>query len=513
MGIYGILASRDLLNMRLLSRDIKKEVDEHMSFHLKFDQSNSATRLKRLLLLRIRSCHMVHFASRRLFHRCTKLFSYPNRLKKLTFDGVVSSSNLLKVLNQCCRVKHLVFTHQTLGIEGLIQSVKFDPCIQKLNAVTHLDLQLLRYPQGDPFEAEENIEAFLRATFPNLQSFRLYFSLWGNFSSLLKFLDRHRQTLKELELQVGDRGDSLNTESYLKANPMKIMDHERKNLATLNLTQFRFRDDVLNLNQPAKELIVNILLAQKQLQVFQFYSPGELSWSMLRSVILSNESSLTEIVVYNVQTTVPEEGGPRRQQIPENQANQVPELYMDMSIFSKCSQLKTLALSCASSNGNDPNVVGTVMAKMTNLHCISCSVERLHLTGFTLDGQELVSLTQTGENKLKEVLIADAGAMRYSDVLNSFLKNCINLSYLNVRPVVLQAANEQLWWKEVHKLSQLYERFMGISYDPIDDLEGFEANISDSDKEWLESYVPTFSTYSTTNLPLPSCVVQINHES
>lgn len=495
MAIYKALPYTDLLTMRLINHQFKSEVEEHVDFHLKFDQTNT-TRLRKLLHLRLKSCHIVHFTSRRLFRNgnitstTAKVFSHPLRIKKLTFDGSLSTTNLLRIINQCTSVEHLIFTHQTLGLDGVIDTIKFDRCIlqQRLASVTHLNLQLLRYPQGDPFETEENIEAFLRSTFPRLLSFRLYFSLWGNFSTLLPFLERHRGSLKELELQVGDRGDSYNTETYLKTSPLRIPDNLRRNLLSLKLTKFRFRDDVLNLNAAAKDLIMGILLEQKQLQVLQFYSPGELSWNMLTSVITTNESYLTEVVVYNIQSNVG--GGARVNPAPAAQV-QVPEINMDMSVFSKCNHLKTLALSCSSSNGNDPNVIGSVIMKMTNLHRISSSIERLHLTGFTLDGEELCMLSQKEDNSFKEVLIADAGTMKYSDVLNSFLKNCQNLSYLNVRPVILQAATDQLWWKEVGKLTKLYERFMGIQYDPIDDLEGFEANINESDKEWLKTSVPS----------------------
>ncbi|CAL8135511.1 unnamed protein product [Orchesella dallaii] len=490
VGIYEMLPYPDLLNMRLISRTVKKEVDEHMNFHLKFDQSNSG-KMKRLLLQRIKSCHIVYFPKR--LNYTSKVFTHPKRVKKLMFDGLISKANLLKVLNQCPSVEQLIFTHETLGIEGLIEANRFDVCLQHLNSLTHLNLQMLRYPLGDPFESQENIEAFLRATFPNLCSFRLYFSLWGNFSSLLKFLVRHCEHLQELELQVGDRGDSKYTERYLKTSPLRISDNERKHLESLNLTKFCYRDDVLNLNGVVEELIMSILLKQRHLKVLQFYSPGELSWSTLRAIVLANERTLKEVVVYNVQSTPNE---PRREN--NNAALQVPQITADMSMFTKCSQLKTLALSCTSSNGNDPNVVGTVVMKMNNLHCISSSIESLHLTGFTLDGQELVNLTNIGDNRLKEVLLADAGTMRYSDVLTCFLKNCRNLCYLNVRPVVLQAANEQVWYKEIRKLSKLYERFMGIPYDPIDDLEGFEANIREEDKDWLKSCETTLSVYSNS---------------
>lgn len=482
--------------MRLINHRLKEEVEEHMPFHLNFDQSNPAT-LKRLLNLRIKSCHIGHFNSKRLFMRNSKIFIHPKRLRKLIFDGAISRTNLMKILNQSCSVEQLIFTHQTLGVQGLIIPAAFDRCLQRLKAVTHLNLQLLRYPQGDPFEAEENIDAFFRAVFPNLESFRLYFSLWGNFSSLLKFLDRHRSTLKELELQVGDRGDSINTENYLRVSPTLVNESLRKNLLTLNLSKFRFRDDVLNLNASAKDLIMSILMSQKRLQVLEFCSPGELSWNMLKSVIITNEQFLTEVVVYSLQTTLNgANNANRRERLNDNiEPLEVPEVVLDMSVFSRCSHLKTLALSCASSNGNDPQVVGTVVMKMINLQSISNCIERLHLTGFTLDGQDLIHLASKEGNNLKEVLIADAGSMRYSYVLNSFLKRCRRLKYLNVRPVVLQAANDELWWREIEMLSELYERFMGITYDPIDDLEGFEANIKESDREWLSTHSQPVNVY------------------
>lgn len=467
--IYQMLPYNDLLNIRLVSKKSKEEVEEHVDFHLKFDQYNTS-RLKRLLSLRVKSCHVVHFTSRKLF-RSPKIFTHPSHLKKLTFDGIISSVNLSRILKQASSLEQLHLTHQTLGIEGLVDA-RFPKILQKLNSLSHLNLQLLRYPQGDPHETEENVEVFLRSTFPHLYSFHLYYSLWGNFSTLLSFLQRHSPTLRELELQIGDRGDSHNTKTYLRTTPFQINSTLRKSLLSLKLTKFRFRDDVLNLNPAATELITGILLNQRSLNVIHFHSPGELSWTNLTSVIANNKNSLTEVVVYNVQC-----GG----RLPTN------ELTLDMSIFSQCSHLKTLALSCASSNGNDPNVVGAVVMRMTNLNNISPSVERLHLTGFTLDGDELMKLANSKSASLKEVLIADAGAMRYSDVITAFLTKCGHLSYLNVRPVVLQAANEELWWKEVGKLTKLYERFMGIQFDPIDDLEGFEANIKPEDREWLKS--------------------------
>lgn len=473
--------------MRRVNQQIKGEIEEHMDFHLKIDQANTPRLKKNLSSLRLRSCHIVHFNSRKII-RNAQIFANPGRIKKLTFDGVVSTTNLHRILNQCSKVECLVFTHQTLGIDRLIEPTKFDHCMRKLDSLNTLDLQLLRYPQGDPFETEENIDAFLRATFANLKSFRLCFSLWGNFTSLLGFLERHRKTLKELELQVGDRGDSQNTESYLTASPMTIEKSVRLNLMSLNLTKFCFRDDVLNLNNTAKDLILSILMEQRQLKVLHFHTPEELSWNMLSAVISANENSLTEVVVYNLQSSI----GRARQNNNNNNGEweNVQAAELNMNILSKCTNLKSLVLSCSSSNGNDPNVVGSVIMKMANLHLIPTSIERLHLNGFTLDAQELVSLTERVENRFKEVIIADAGTMKYSDVLCSFLKNCANLSYLNVRPVVLQAANEPIWWKEVGKLTMLYERFMGIQYDPIDDLEGFEANISDSDKEWIKSINP-----------------------
>ena len=482
----------------------------------------------------------------------SNVFGYPARVKKIVFDGVVSYTNVLRILAQCSTVEELVFTHETLGIDQLLTKPNIHFCVRSLYRLTHLNLQLLRHPSVEnPLKLLGNIDVFLEASFPNLKSFKFYYSLWGNWVRLFLFLQRHVRTLTDIELQVGDRGDSRNTLSYLQRNhPNTLLSLiDLKVLREMKLKEFKFRDDVLHLNPTVRNIIFDILARQTGLEVFHFHSPGDMNVSILKTFVEANQETLKEVVVYNLYTSfvgnhinnnnnvvavvpVEEDGeedddeeedededeedpdflvelpiqNPIAYQVLENPIhggiqvqflNYFPpnpnppvnpqRIVLDMNMFSKCTNLVILALSCSPSN--NPNQIDPVPIRMTQIHKIPPSIIRLHVTGFTFNRDEMVYLTDHLPN-LKELLLSDTGKMRYAYVITSILKNCHSLEYVNITPVRIRGGTSGIWFDEIEELNILFQRFLKINYDPIDEMNGFEARITDEDREWIRNELP-----------------------
>jgi hypothetical protein len=484
--VYQTLDYKSTLALRVTNKKIKSEVDTHLKLSIKLDQTYRGFR--KLCRHRIQSCKVVNLT----YHNLPKgsLFKHPSKLKEISFDGNISLQNFLRIVAYCDQLKSVSFTHETLGQQPrLLSNGRVQQCLEtNFRNLTTLSIQFLRYPLDNPLQPIRNVEVLLSLYMPQLKTFKLFFSLWGDWLPVLKFLERHVNSLKEIELHVGDRGDSRNTAYFYRSNhPSQLVDAiDESRLKTLTLRSFHFRDDVLNLNPFVKCIVLNILESQRKLEALEFHSPGDLTITNLRRIVVKNEATLTEVVIYNLKNFI---------EAPQVQANNAPQqggLVMDASVFKNCKNLKTLALSCANFQPPRYGVIDLGSIKLIKIDDIPIGVERLHLNGFTLNEDELVRLSQRAGD-MKEVLIVDAGSMKYSSVLNSLLRNCSKLEYLNVRPVATRASNEASWFSEVKELSNLYLHFMGVPFDPIDDLEGFEAKIGNEDRAWIQDNVQSLT--------------------
>jgi hypothetical protein len=142
---------------------------------------------------------------------------------------------------------------------------------------------------------------------------------------------------------------------------------------------------------------------------------------------------------------------------------------------------------------------------MIHMQTLPNTLERFHTIGFTFSGDDLVNLTNNSPS-LKELLIMDAGNMKYSTVIGNILRNCEDLEYVSIRPVVARASSAEDWRAEVRALSKLYSRFMGLTYDPIDDMDGFEADLNQVDRDWIKENIQINMGIPTFNITLPPAV-------
>lgn len=449
---------------------------------------------RKLCRLHVRSCTITNLTNPKL--PSGPLFVFPSRLKKLRLDGNVSKQNLLNILNQCRDMDHLSVTHQTMGIPELFYDPHIKECLRNnLQHVTKLDVQLLRYPMADPFITNPNMDIMLTNYFPSLKSFKLCFSLWGNYVKILHFLKKHASTLQELELLVGDSVDAKNTKIFLQSNRSQdrrvreIVDI--KVLSSLKLTKFILRDDVLNTNPTVALFFLEILEQLTTLKVFQFYSPGEITLQNVQSIVSNNENTLEEFIISNIKKPAAPVAENLNNHDDDDENDQGINFPLDMSIFQRCGKLKRLELSCNTCH-KTAGVQATCF-KLSNLHLISDAIERVCLTGFQIDLQELVHWSENSAMNLKELCIADAGSViKYSILLGCVLKNCTQLTYLNVRPTVAKIDNvvdEAERLSELNELTKLYNHFIGTPFDE-DDLDGFEVTkISDTSRKWVQENI------------------------
>ncbi|CAG7832085.1 unnamed protein product [Allacma fusca] len=414
--VYKMLPNADVLNMRLVNRLVKKEIDEYMDFHIILDQSYR--KFRQLCNFRIRSIK-VNLLSRRINHGLH--LSYPERVKKVIFDGLVSPANLMKILTLCKHVQELVFTHETLGFSDT------PPVIR----------------------------------------------LWM----------KHAETLKCLELQAGDQADAIQTEIYLQAFPSKCIEHEvdLEQLKRMKLTDFRFRDDVLFLNTPVKNIIVDLISRQTKLQVFHFHSPGDLTWKQLKELVTINVETITDITINNLKAY--------RRSFLHRHADLIlhPSRRADMECFSNCKKLKHLTLSCSPPPSMNPNQEEGIPLNLVNLQSLPSALETLYLRGFTFRMDEILTLTKYLPN-LREFVLVDGGRIQYSVLINGFLRNCHSLEFLNVRPVIARGSSDSSWWKEIRALNLVFNYFMKVPFD-IDDLDGLEARIRPEDRDWISTNI------------------------
>ena len=477
--IYKKLKNEDVLNMRLVSAHVKKEIDEHVDFHVILDQSYR--RFRQLCSYRIRSLKVNHLA--RKMSKDGLNFSYPERIQEIIFDGVISQPNLSKMLTTCKNLQHLVFTHETLGQSNLFKSESLIKSLQQLRFIKSLNLQLLRYPASDPFVDEVNVSAFLNLTLPHLTTFKLFYSVRGNWKKLLIFLQRHAETLKCLELQAGDQADSMHTQIYLNAYPSKDIQNELdlNQLFKMRLTEFRFRDDVLFLNPPVKNIIFDLIARQSSLEVFHFHSPGDFTLKQLKELIQANAETVVDVTINNLKAY--------RRSYLHRQADLAlhPSRRADMESFGRCRNLKFLTLSCSPAPSVNPNQEEGIPLNLTNLHCLPASLETLHLRGFTFRIEDIKAVTKQLIN-LKEFILVDGGRIQYSVLINSFLRNCQSLEFLNVRPVIARGSSDSSWWKEIKALNLVFSHFLNVPFD-IDDLDGLEARIRPEDRDWIRDNI------------------------
>lgn len=470
--------------MRLVSVQVKKEIEHNLSFSIRVDYQIFRS-CQRLMNLRVDTCTILSLQKRSNHGRKLTLFQYPERLKKFIFDGAINPSSLNQILGSCIRVQELTFTNEALRYSKPFRMCrKLRTNLENLSLLTHLSLQFTRHPRGDPFYTDCNIAFFLDSTFQNLRSFRLCYSLWGNWIDLFLFLIRHVDSLRNLELQCGDRNDATHTSSYLAKAGRNLTELVNMNiLKKLRLVEFRFRDDVLVLNPEVREIIFDILSQQTSLEIFHFHSPGDMTVRVFAGIAKANQETLQEVVLCNLRTTV----------VPVHNGAVIPfrTTTIDMGIFSKCVKLRSLELSCAPTPANNPNQLETLPLQMMDLKSLPISLERLNFTGFRFFSEDIVTLSQKATN-LRELLVMESGRMRYSTILTNVLKNCPQLQCLVVSPLTTRGSSVECWWYEHRELNKLYQRFMKTGYDPLEDLDGFEArDINDADREWIKENMDT----------------------
>jgi len=467
--VYNKMDAEDLLKMRCTSHQINQEIEDHMSFNVKLDQSYKCFR--QLLRLRISSCAVANFTMKSVPPK--RLFSFPEKVRKLVCDGVISKRILDIIISRCTHLTTLILTHETLRIHGLISSKSVQ---NKLTFLKTLSLQVLRNPGDDQSELNSNVSVLLSSRFPSLATLKCYVSLCGNWVPLLKFIERHAQSVKELVLETGDLSDRENTIKYLHSNPHNQIWSflNRKKLQSLDLKRFELHDDLLNLNFTVLDVWQQILAAQQTLIYFRLHSPGELSESLLRVILNNNQVNLKEISVSNIKHVI-------------------ERPIFNLHMFSRCTKLEVLSITNTMMNSrevNDRNI------HLCNMDVLPVSLTELIISGYCFDINEISTFTYNAAS-LKHIVITDAGPMSYSQLLCNIMKNSPFLEYINVRPIVSPNGESAViptpetieGNQDRTLLSKLYSKFMNAPYDPLDDLNGFEAFLLPQDRQWISDNV------------------------
>lgn len=297
------------------------------------------------------------------------------------------------------------------------------------------------------------------------------YSLCGEWTELFEFLIRHSTQLKFLNLHVGDVVDRTITQEYLNGFPRTRINGINQLLANLRLKEFTFHDNVLHLNPVAKDIIFDLLNRQQNcLETFNFHtSNGDLTFDIFSTVVRNNEQTINTININCLKNIVAAD---------DDNFFELPYLCLDL--FSDCKNLKNLTLSAYS---KEENGIPAFYPEITTLSYLPQSLISLEINDYRFyDENYIVDILEFAKccTKLESFILTSPrgcpppASLKCSYLLKTIIENCNNLKYIHVNPVLYVKEKDDSKNSELTELIKLFEIYMGVRYDPNDDLDGFE---------------------------------------